>query len=137
MKIQTNVMANILQLALLSATVFSCASAPRAPKQDPVEAAGIEHALRARNHDVRACYENEPGNVKNGTTGTISIRFVLSAADGKVLGATIEKTTFDEPNVASCLLDVVISTRFPKPKGPADTQVVYPFHLGPRDPGLK
>ena len=126
-----------LIFTLLNVTLPACSSAPAPQKQDPAESAAIEHALRARNHDVRACYENEPGNVKNGTRGTIAIRFAISATDGRVLGATIERTTFDEPNVASCLLDVVMTTRFPKPKSGQDMQAVYPFVLGPRDPGLR
>ncbi|MDR3608616.1 MAG: AgmX/PglI C-terminal domain-containing protein [Oligoflexia bacterium] len=129
-------------IAFLLVAFTGCSSARTIPQaqlqaQNARETEKIQKALNARTKDIRACYESEPGNVKNKVSGTIMVRFALAAADGKVLGAAMQGpgTTLDEPNVASCLLDVIITTHFQRPQtwNGEDLQVVYPIHLGPAE----
>ncbi len=126
--------ASIAALLLASTIASGCASAPPpGPKYDPVALALLEKAVFMHRADFQACYDAEPGNKKNKPDGTIIIRFVVAAADGRLVGAAVQGpgSTLDEPNVASCLLDVVVSTKFPKPqtKDGQDVQVLYPFHF--------
>jgi hypothetical protein len=119
----------------MAALAAGCASAPPVgPKRNPEVLAPLERALESRHRDIQACYNNEPGNLRNKPSGTIVIRFVVAAANGRLVGAAIQGpgTTLDEPNVASCLLDVVVSTKFPKPQAPdgQDVQVIHAFSFG-------
>jgi hypothetical protein len=135
----SRVLFQLLTFSFLAAAVSACASAPAAPdKTDPLLMAQVEKALTPRRPDIKACYENEPGNIKNKPSGVITIRFVIGSLDGKLIGAAVQGpgTTLDEPNVASCLLDVIISTHFSRPQTAGghpldhDLQVVYPFRFG-------
>jgi hypothetical protein len=117
---------------VLTACFTACSGAPPVPdKPDPVFFAQVQATLRKRDRDVQSCYDNEPGNLKNKPSGVIMIQFVVGAKDGKLIGAAIEGagTTLDEPDVANCLLDLVVSTRFapPRTQDGRDLQVHYPF----------
>ena len=74
--------------------------------------------------DIRHCYEVEL-QASPKLAGKLSVTFVIGA-DGKVTGATVEKTELPAPLV-ECVRGLALKFEFPPPKGGGVVKVTYPF----------
>ncbi|HTJ40824.1 MAG TPA: AgmX/PglI C-terminal domain-containing protein [Kofleriaceae bacterium] len=77
---------------------------------------------------ITYCYEKQL-LAKPALEGTLSTQFFIRP-DGNVADATASGV---DPDVASCVADVIKSIQFPKPKGGGGVQVSYPFTFRPSD----
>jgi len=77
------------------------------------------------NDDYKKCYET--GLKKDSTfRGNITVNFVVSG-EGKVLNPKVQKTTMNNENVETCVVDIIKKIKFPAPKGGGIVIVNYPF----------
>lgn len=78
--------------------------------------------------DVRSCYEQ---SLKRAPTlsGKVTVAFIISAT-GEVASARVETSTAQSPELEACLVNRVLSWRFPEPYG-GEVAVAYPFVFTP------
>jgi hypothetical protein len=102
-------------ISFILAVFTSCAS--YSPPIDPHE---TENALLTHKPQFRACGK--------GMNGYIRAAFAVEK-DGRVRTASIQKTTFQDPQVANCLIGVIKTIQFPIPNDGKPVQIVYPFRF--------
>jgi hypothetical protein len=91
----------------------------------PRAAGGVTPVLAAAVPAVADCAE---------TRGGVTARFTI-APNGDVTAASIKTSTVTVPEVAGCVLSVVLKLRFPMDKDPQSTVVSVPFVFGgPAEP---
>ncbi|MGZ3419362.1 MAG: TonB family protein [Polyangiales bacterium] len=89
----------------------------------PVE---VKKALVARKDDVRACYHALLEKNKK-ASGKVVIRFTVGE-DGAVEEAVVMNETTLPNETASCIAEVVKTTKFPKPEG-GKARITYPWEF--------
>lgn len=77
----------------------------------------------------RSCYEDGIRGAA-ATAGRVDTVFTIGA-DGKTRNPSVRKTTLNNPAVENCVLDVIRSIQFPRPKGKGVVEVTYPFNFKP------
>lgn len=82
----------------------------------------IQQIIAEHRSHIRHCYEKELAKAPQ-LEGRVDVSFVIGA-DGSVLSSKADGL---DPNVASCLLAVIDSMKFPEPKGGGVIKVSYPF----------
>lgn len=87
----------------------------------------IRRIVRRHINEVRYCYERYLVKHPN-AGGTVRLRFVIDA-QGKVISARAQSSTFEHDDVPLCLAHQVRRWLFPAPRGTVN--VVYPFTFRP------
>jgi hypothetical protein len=77
--------------------------------------AKLRDVLTAANGRFRACYENALV-ARPSLEGIVRLRLVV-AEDGVVLGARVEESSLEGPQVQACIVDVARGLRFPRSDG--------------------
>ncbi len=91
-----------------------------------IDKAIVRRYVRRNLSKIKYCYEKELIAAPD-LRGTVTTHFYVGA-DGKVRDATAEGVS---PEVASCVANVIESIQFPKPKGGAGVNLIYPFTFVP------
>jgi hypothetical protein len=86
----------------------------------------IRRYIKRNIQKITACYQKRLTG-KPGLAGTVQTEFFITPS-GKVSRATASGV---DPEVASCVADVIKTIGFPKPKGDKGVQVAYPFVFRP------
>ena len=87
--------------------------------------AEIGRVIRRNLARFRFCYEKQLASNPN-LGGKISVYFTI-APTGSVAKATVRETSMNDATVEACVLKVMRSLKFPKPKGGGIVVVTYPF----------
>jgi len=93
----------------------------------------IRSVIRSHGDAIRTCYEatlRSPPYPK----GRVRARFVIDAT-GKVPHSCLASTTLDQPTAERCIVDEVLTWRFPKPADGGQVIVDYPWVLETRSDG--
>jgi hypothetical protein len=90
--------------------------------QGDLDKAIIRRYIKRNQQKIQYCYEKEL-LAKPSLAGTVMTNFLIKP-NGNVSRATGNGV---DPNVASCVADVIRNIEFPKPKGGGNVQVNYPF----------
>lgn len=85
----------------------------------------IGRVIRRNLARFKYCYEKQL-NANPNLAGKISVYFTI-APTGSVASAKVRETTMGSKNVESCVLKVMRSLKFPKPRGGGIVVVTYPF----------
>jgi hypothetical protein len=85
----------------------------------------IGRVIRRNLARFKYCYEKQL-NVNPSLQGKISVYFVI-APTGAVAQASVRETSMNDQNVERCVLTVMRSLEFPKPRGGGIAVVTYPF----------
>ncbi|HEX4452592.1 MAG TPA: AgmX/PglI C-terminal domain-containing protein [Kofleriaceae bacterium] len=94
--------------------------------QGDLDKAIIRRYIKRNIQKIQYCYEKEL-LAKPGLQGTVQTQFFISP-NGNV---TASNGSGVDPNVSSCVADVIHGIEFPKPKGGGGVQVNYPFTFHP------
>lgn len=118
-------------LLLLGLVVlFGCSSKPVRSQQtgltETYNPDTIEAAMLANRQKYLECYSSQFSQSKHWPAGRVLTQFLISE-DGRVSEAKIKESTLKQPQVENCILEVIKSTEFPKPKKRGTTSVEYPF----------
>ena len=89
--------------------------------------AEIARVIRRNLARFKFCYEKQLQKNPN-LGGKIAVYFTI-APTGSVARATVRETTMNDATVESCVLKVMRSLKFPKPKGGGIVVVTYPFRF--------
>ncbi|MEM7678601.1 MAG: AgmX/PglI C-terminal domain-containing protein, partial [Myxococcota bacterium] len=87
--------------------------------------AEIARVIRRNLARFKFCYEKQLTSNPN-LGGKISVYFTI-APTGSVARASVRETSMNEATVEGCVLKVMRSLKFPKPKGGGIVVVTYPF----------
>ena len=87
--------------------------------------AEIGRVIRRNLPRFKHCYEKEL-NKNPDLGGKVAVYFTI-APTGSVAQAKVRETSMDDTNVESCVVKVMKSLKFPKPKGGGIVVVTYPF----------
>jgi pSer/pThr/pTyr-binding forkhead associated (FHA) protein len=85
----------------------------------------IGRVIRRNLARFKYCYEKQL-NANPNLQGKISVYFTI-APTGAVAQASVRETSMNDQNVESCVLTVMRSLKFPKPRGGGIVVVTYPF----------
>ncbi len=85
----------------------------------------IGRVIRRNLARFKYCYEKQL-NANPNLSGKISVYFTI-APTGAVAQASVRETSMNDQNVESCVLTVMRSLKFPKPRGGGIVVVTYPF----------
>lgn len=85
----------------------------------------IGRVIRRNLARFKYCYEKQL-NANPNLQGKVSVYFTI-APTGSVADASIRETSMNDENVESCVVKVMRSLVFPKPKGGGIVVVTYPF----------
>jgi pSer/pThr/pTyr-binding forkhead associated (FHA) protein len=85
----------------------------------------IGRVIRRNLARFKYCYEKQL-NANPNLAGKISVYFTI-APTGDVAQASVRETSMNEENVESCVVKVMRSLKFPKPRGGGIVVVTYPF----------
>jgi hypothetical protein len=94
--------------------------------QGDLDKAIIRRYIKRNIMKIQYCYEKQLLSKPN-LTGTIQTQFFIDP-DGNVASASASGV---DPDVATCVADVIKGIQFPKPKGGGGVQVNYPFMFRP------
>jgi len=94
--------------------------------QGDLDKAIIRRYIKRNIQKITYCYEKQL-LAKPGLSGTVSTQFFISP-NGNV---TASNGSGVDPEVSSCVADVIRGIEFPKPKGGGGVQVNYPFTFRP------
>ncbi|HET9992998.1 MAG TPA: AgmX/PglI C-terminal domain-containing protein, partial [Kofleriaceae bacterium] len=94
--------------------------------QGDLDKAIIRRYIKRNIQKITYCYEKQL-LAKPGLSGTVSTQFFISP-NGNV---TVSTGSGVDPEVSSCVADVIHGIEFPKPKGGGGVQVNYPFTFRP------
>jgi serine/threonine protein kinase/outer membrane biosynthesis protein TonB len=84
----------------------------------------IVEVINQHQGDIQGCYERELLS-NAGLGGKVTFEWTVTRR-GQVSGARQKSSTLGSPTVSNCILDILRSLEFPKPKGGSVT-VSYPF----------
>lgn len=87
--------------------------------------AEIGRVIRRNLARFKYCYEKQL-NANPNLSGKISVYFTI-APTGAVAQASVRETSMNEANVENCVVKVMRSLKFPKPRGGGIVVVTYPF----------
>jgi pSer/pThr/pTyr-binding forkhead associated (FHA) protein len=90
--------------------------------QGDLDKAIIRRYIKRNQQKIQYCYEKEL-LAKPNLSGTVMTNFLITP-NGNVSSSSGSGV---DPNVASCVADVIRNIEFPKPKGGGNVQVNYPF----------
>jgi hypothetical protein len=90
----------------------------------------IRRYIKRNIEKLEYCYEKQL-LAKPGIGGKLVLGFTIDG-NGRVVDASIPGDAFD-PEVATCVVDVVKAIEFPKPHGGTTVVVTYPFTFKPAD----
>jgi len=99
----------------------ACSTTP-AGTEGHIDPDKLEKVMKAHAGDFTACYEKAPGH----QPGLAETRFRVNSS-GKVIVATIQMSTLQNPEIESCLLEQIRALSFASPTGGDEAQVQYPF----------
>jgi pSer/pThr/pTyr-binding forkhead associated (FHA) protein len=85
----------------------------------------IGRVIRRNLARFKYCYEKEL-NANPNLSGKIAVYFTI-APTGAVAEASVRETSMNDSNVETCVLKVMRSLKFPKPRGGGIVVVTYPF----------
>lgn len=85
----------------------------------------IGRVIRRNLARFKYCYEKQL-NANPNLQGKIAVYFTI-APTGDVADASVRETSMNEENVESCVVKVMRSLKFPKPRGGGIVVVTYPF----------
>ncbi|MBX2811333.1 MAG: AgmX/PglI C-terminal domain-containing protein [Myxococcales bacterium] len=85
----------------------------------------VARVIRLNLPRFKFCYEKELSTTPD-LMGKVSVRFVI-APNGLVSKARIQESTLDHETVTGCVVRVMSSLKFPKPRGGGVAEVTYPF----------
>lgn len=94
-----------------------------------LDKSAIQDEIRRHLAQIRHCYQRELTK-QPALRGKIVVKFVIST-DGSVSSAEVKETTLANPDVESCLVDVIRRIEFPEPRGGGIVIVSYPFVFEP------
>lgn len=129
-------MKTLLAAALLlsAAPAFAQSDDPEATPPDvsklPFTQASIGKVIAWHQPKVQACYEDLLASKERIVEGRILTSFVITA-EGLVRDPKVQKkgTTVKDPKLADCVVAVLASMEFPKPKEGREQPIEYPFNL--------
>ncbi|MFT3698954.1 MAG: AgmX/PglI C-terminal domain-containing protein [Kofleriaceae bacterium] len=98
--------------------------------QGDLDKAIIRRYIKRNIQKITYCYEKQL-LAKPGLSGTVQTQFFISP-NGNV---TASNGSGVDPEVSSCVADVIKGIEFPKPKGGGGVQVNYPFTFRPAGSG--
>ncbi len=96
-----------------------------------LDKSAISDEVRRHLAQIRYCYQRELTK-QPALSGKAVVKFVIGA-DGMVSSAEIKETTMADPDVESCLCDVIRRMEFPEPRGGGIVIVSYPFIFKPAE----
>jgi TonB family protein len=85
----------------------------------------IGRVIRRNLARFKYCYEKQLNSNPN-LSGKVAVYFTI-APTGDVASASIRETSMNDENVESCVVKVMRSLKFPKPRGGGIVVVTYPF----------
>ena len=85
----------------------------------------IRRVVRKHRREIKYCYEQQLQKDEN-LAGKVTVKFTISAT-GKVVAATISRSTLNNTKVERCLTGKIKRWVFPKPEGGGIVIVTYPF----------
>lgn len=89
----------------------------------------IQTVIDSNKNQIAHCYrrllQKEPG-----AAGRVSVRFTIGSS-GSVSKIEIERSTFTDQEIGTCIMGVVKRFKFAAPKGGQDVKVSYPFMFNP------
>lgn len=88
----------------------------------PLSKEEIASTIKRNLAPIRACLEK----ASPGAQGTVAVRFTI-AASGEVSEATVTEQTVKDDGLAACVVGVVKTSKFPKPRGGGQVVVTWPF----------
>jgi TonB family protein len=107
----------------------NCATDDQTPRKDSDKEV-VRRVIRQHIDEARACYETllltQPS-----ARGQVRVRFAVGAS-GTVAASCVVSADLGAPSVDACLLDRVLTWRFPKPQGSGWVIVEYPFIFVPK-----
>ncbi len=101
---------------------FASLSGPPPVLSGSLSHSEIQHIVAEHRSHIRYCYEKELAKAPQ-LEGRVDVSFVIGS-DGSV---RLSKADGLDPKVASCVLAVIDSMKFPAPKGGGIVKVSYPF----------
>jgi hypothetical protein len=96
-----------------------------------LDKSAISDEVRRHVAQIRYCYQRELTK-QPALSGKVVVKFVIAAA-GTVSSAEVKETTMADPDVESCLCDVIGRMEFPEPRGGGIVIVSYPFIFRPAE----
>jgi TonB family protein len=85
----------------------------------------IGRVIRRNLARFKYCYEKQL-NANPNLAGKVAVYFTI-APTGEVAQASVRETSMNDENVESCVIKVMRSLKFPKPRGGGIVVVTYPF----------
>jgi TonB family protein len=92
---------------------------------DNLDRGEVARVVRRNISRFRFCYERALG-AEPGLEGKVGVRFTI-APEGRVALAELAESTLGSPAVEACVLGVMRSLEFPRPRGGGVAVVLYPF----------
>ena len=109
---------------LLVAALVACAT----PRRGSLEKSVIRDVVRSHRAEVSACYEHEA--LENPSLGgRLKIKFIISAS-GDVSEIEVVSSELQSPALERCVIELVRTWVFPRPKGDGEVPVTYPLSFG-------
>jgi hypothetical protein len=113
----------------LGALVLSTASAAQSTvtplRKGSLSKVEIAATIRKHLAPIKACYEEQLSKKPN-LRGKVTTKFII-AGTGRVQLAKIDQTTMGYALTEKCIIRIIKTMRFPKPRGGGIVRVVYPF----------
>ena len=121
----------IFTMPLLLAVPALGEDAPKpAPAASGLDQAVIDGAVKKELAKIRACYNDNTGDVSPKPSGIVTTRFTIGG-DGKVVSVEIVGSDLNNPKVETCLSSALKGVVFPAPGGSTAVRVDYPFRFVP------
>ncbi len=90
----------------------------------------IVKTVQAKMAEVKKCYE-DASLEKEGLEGTLRVAIVI-ASSGAVKEATVKDSSTKSAFLDGCVVGRVKTWLFPKPEGPGEVAIIYPFAFAPK-----
>jgi len=116
--------------------ISACASGPthKAQEEESVPSGDLDETrvieiLGTKKTKFQTCYFDELKGENKKMAGRLVTHFVIGT-EGRVTEAKVHTTSLKNQKVEDCVLGVIKTTRFPKPKDGTPVNVAYPFEFG-------
>ena len=90
----------------------------------------IKSAIESKKDQFRLCYEKEINAQSPDLAGSVLTSFVIGPT-GRVVQSGLVSSTLKNANTERCILKVIRTIQFPRPKGGGIVEVKYPFKFRP------